>query len=87
MVQNIDPEKYGLSGRTKLVLNDDKILYIQKLIKSRIINKDALKIIEQSNAIKAINPDVKVGLECYDNICSKSIKLLKENNIPIKIAK
>lgn len=75
--------KYGLNSRVKLERINLNHIGILKLIKSRIIQKDAIKIIEQANAIRQIDPNMKVSLICTNNICSKSVVLLHENNIAI----
>ena len=56
---------------------------IVKLIKSRIIQKDAHKIIEITDVIRKTDSSIKVSLICNNNICSKSLALLKENNIEV----
>ena len=48
-----------------------------------LVYKDVLKIIEMADMIKEKDPELKVSLVCNDNICSKSIKLLIDNNIEI----
>lgn len=82
---NLSPKYYQLSSRVLLDELAPNHIAIVKRIKSRIIKKDALKIIDMANSIKEIEPHYKVSLVCYDNICSKSIGLLEENNISIKL--
>jgi len=82
---NLNPAYYNLHLRTKLEQLGDHHLGIVKLIKSRLIRKDAEKIIEMSEQIRNINPQLKVSLICSSNICSKSIALLEENKIEIVI--
>lgn len=74
---------YGLSSRVKLEKISEHNIGIIKLIKSRIIQKDAEKIIEQANTIRKIDSSIKVSLICNNNICSKSVALLNKNNIEI----
>lgn len=75
--------KYRLNSRVKLEeINKDHISIIKR-IKSRIIQKNAEKIIDQSNIIREKDSNVKVSLVCTKNICSKSVALLNENNIDI----
>lgn len=74
------------SENTILILGDSYLkghFGIVKIIKSRIIRKNAIKVIELANIIRGKNPELKVGLICNDNICSKSVKLLNENHIEI----
>lgn len=75
---------YGLSSKIKLVQIEEHNIGIVKRIKSRIIQKDALKIIEIANTIRKKDLNTKVSLICNDNICSKSVKLLNENGIEIQ---
>lgn len=75
--------KYKLNSRVKLEEISENHIGIVKLIKSRIIQKDAVKIIEQSNIIREKDPSMKVSLICYNNICSKSKELLNRSNIDI----
>lgn len=80
---NTDPKYYNLNTRVKLrVISDDEIA-IEKLIKSRIIRKDAEKILLQAKQIKAKAPHLEVSLLCTDNICSKSIALLEQEGIVV----
>ena len=76
-------EKYGLPKRVKLEeINIDTIAII-KLIKSRIIQKDARKIIEIAEIIREVNPNKKVALVCTENTCSKSKGLLEYADISL----
>ena len=75
--------KYRLNSRVKLKKINENHIGIIKLIKSRIIQKDALKIIEQANTIREKDSALKVSLICTKNICAKSVALLNENNIEI----
>ncbi|MCU4174799.1 hypothetical protein [Carboxylicivirga sp. N1Y90] len=79
----ISPHHYGLNARTKLEQIDTKHIGIVKLVKSRIIRKDALKVIEMVDKIQTTDSELKVSLICTDNICSKSIKLLAEQDIEV----
>jgi len=76
-----------LEIRSKIVFREieKNHLAIVKKIKSRIIKKDALKIIDIVQKIKENYNYQKFSLICRDNICSKSIKALKEAKIEIII--
>ncbi|MBI9068678.1 MAG: hypothetical protein JEZ09_15385 [Salinivirgaceae bacterium] len=76
-------EKYGLNSRVKLEQLAENHIGIIKRIKSRIIQKDAQKIIEIVEAIQQKESDMKISLICNNNICSKSVALLKENGIEV----
>jgi hypothetical protein len=58
-------------------------LAIRKVIKSRIIRKDAEKIVQMARQIKSVNPAVGITLLCSRNICSKSLALLRDEQIEI----
>lgn len=75
--------KFGLNSRVKLEEISKNHIGIVKLIKSRIIQKDAQKIIEQASTIREKDSSIKVSLICHNNICSKSVALLTKNNIEI----
>ena len=79
----INLAKYNLPSRIKLRAISENHIGIEKLIKSRIIQKDAIKIVEISNQIKKNDSNITVSLICTTNICSKSLLLLKDENIPI----
>ncbi len=79
----ISPNDFGLNSRVQLKQLDTYHIAIVKLIKSRIITKDALKIVEMAQTIKSKEPTHKVSLICTKNICSKSIQLLNKNQIDI----
>ena len=84
MVELIDPAVYGLPSRIKLVKEEDGSISIQRIVKSRIIRKDALKLVDIRNKILEKDPDAKINLTCTRNICSKSIVMLDEEGIGIK---
>jgi len=79
----IDPRIYQLSIRTKLIQLSDTRIGISMVRKSRIIQKDAFKIIDTAKTIRQIDPQLEISLVCTHNICSKSILLLQNNAIDI----
>jgi len=81
----INPLYYGLSAQTKLEELAENHLGISKVIKSRIIQKDAAKIVTIAKQIKSVTPGVEVTLICSRNICSKSIALLEREEISIRL--
>lgn len=80
----IDPRIYHLPTRTKLIQLSHSYIGISMVRKSRIIQKDALKIIEIATAIRQIDDKIALSLVCTKNICSKSILLLQNNAIDIE---
>jgi len=78
-----NPTYYGLPARVQLEELGENQLGIRKVIKSRIIRKDAEKIVEIARQIKSVNPAVEITLLCTRNICSKSLVLLREEQIDV----
>jgi hypothetical protein len=78
-------EKFGLPKNTQIEVLGANHLAIVKMIKSRIISKDAEKIVEMAGLIRQKEPNTEVSLICSGNICSKSIQLLENNQIGILI--
>lgn len=77
------PDFYGLSPRVILESLEPNVIGIRKVMKSRIIRKDAEKIVEIARQIKSVTPNLEVTLICTRNICSKSVALLIDNGIKI----
>ena len=80
---DIDARAYGLSPKIRLRELGNNHIGIVKLIKSRIIQKDAAKVVEVATQIKLVNSGCKVSLVCSRNICSKSLALLGREGIDI----
>ena len=78
-----NPSHYGLPTRIQLEELGENKLGIHKVIKSRIIQKDAAKIVAIAGQIKSVNPNLELTLICTRNICSKSIALLEKENIAV----
>lgn len=79
-----NPTHYGLPARMQLEMLGENRLAIRKVIKSRIIRKDAEKIVQMARQIKSVNPAVGITLLCSRNICSKSLTLLRDEQIEIE---
>ena len=79
------PGYYGLSSKIQLRELDNNHIGIYKVIKSRIIQKDALKIAAIAAQIKSVIPEMEVTLICTRNICSKSIALLEREGVTIDL--
>ena len=73
---NTTPSYYGLPVRTQLEALDENVLGIRKVLKSRIIRKDAERIVEMAAQIKSVTPGVEITLICTRNICSKSVQFV-----------
>lgn len=78
-----NPQQYGLPSRIQLEELGENRLGIRKVVKSRIIQKDAVKIVAIARQIKSVNPTLGVTLICTRNICSKSIALLESEGIEV----
>ncbi len=78
-----NPICYGLPSYIKLEDLGKNSIGINKMIKSRIIQKDAIKIISLTNQLKSVTPELDVTLICTTNICSKSITMLELEDIQI----
>ncbi|PLX11673.1 MAG: hypothetical protein C0594_03330 [Marinilabiliales bacterium] len=82
-MKELDSTKYGLNKRIELCEVEPGKLGIVKIRKSRIIRKDAEQILDLVEKIRQSEPQSKIALICTKNICSKSIRLLDENDIEI----
>ena len=83
-IMETNPQYYGLPARIQLEVLAENRLGIRKVIKSRIIQKDAAKIVSIANQLKSVTPYLEVTLICTHNICSKSIALLEKESIKVK---
>ena len=83
-IMETNPQYYGLPARIQLEVLSENRLGIRKVIKSRIIQKDAAKIVSIASQLKSVTPGVEVTLICSRNICSKSIALLESKSIKVK---
>lgn len=79
-----NPLSYGLPARVQLEDLGGNRLGIRKIVKSRIIQKDARKIVEIAAQLKSASPGVELTLICTRNICSKSLALLEQENIGVR---
>jgi len=81
--EQIDPKLYGIHPRTVLVKTATAEFVLVVNRKSRIIMKDAKRILEKVGAIKEHNPDAKVSLETTAPVCSKSIQFLNDIGVAV----
>tara|TARA_Y100001970_G_C13708820_1_gene590861 strand:+ start:341 stop:598 length:258 start_codon:yes stop_codon:yes gene_type:complete len=79
----IDPRTYNLSSRTKLFQNNTGSLFIVIDRKSRIIMKDGYRVIKIAKDINEVNHNKNISLLTSAPVCSKTKKLLLDNNIPV----
>ena len=76
-------ENFGLNKRIILREIEPNKIAIVKKIKSRIISKDAIKLVEIASIIRKKEPKIKLALVCTSNICSKSKVILADNDIEL----
>lgn len=82
---DLNPADYNLPVRTKLRAITENHIAIVKLIKSRIIQQDAVKIVEMCRQIQRVDSGLKVSLVCTSAICSKSLALLQREGVLVMI--
>jgi len=83
-MKNIDPTQYNLSSRVDLRQDRSGGLLIVIDRKSRIIMKDGIRVLEMVKKINKIDPKKNISVRTSAPICSKTKKLLLENNITTK---
>ena len=83
-MKNIDPTQYNLSSRVDLRQDHSGDLLIIIDRKSRIIMKDGIRVLEMVKKINKIDPKKNISVRTSAPICSKTKKLLLENNIRTK---
>ena len=83
-MKNIDPTQYNLSSRVDLRQDHSGDLLIIIDRKSRIIMKDGIRVLEMVKKINKIDPKKNISVRTSAPICSKTKKLLLENNITTK---
>ena len=83
-MKNIDPTQYNLSSRVDLRQgrSGDLLIIIDR--KSRIIMKDGIRVLGMVKKINKIDPKKNISVRTSAPICSKTKKLLLENNITTK---
>ena len=81
-LKKIDPLTIGAPKRSTVALDNDNNIYIVKNIKSRIIMKDGLRLLDLAKNIKTVR-NATVFLATTAPVCSKTRKHLEENEIKI----
>ena len=82
ILKEINPKSVGAPTRSVIGQDNNNHLYIIKNIKSRIIMKDGYKIVEAVKQIKN-KTNNSVSLATTAPVCSKTTRLLNENDIKI----
>jgi len=83
-MKKIDPRRYNLSPRLNLQQNKLNELFIIIDRKSRVVMKDAHRILEMVNRIQSIEKDRYVSVLTSAPVCSKTRIFLSDNSIPVK---
>ncbi len=83
-MKNIDPTQYNLSSRVDLRQDRSGDLLIIIDRKSRIIMKDGIRVLEMVKKINKTDPKKNISVRTSAPICSKTKKVLLENNITTK---
>ena len=82
ILKEINSKSVGAPTRSVIGQDNNNHLYIIKNIKSRIIMKDGYKIVEAVKQIKS-KTNSSVSLATTAPVCSKTTRLLNENDIKI----
>ncbi len=83
MGNDLSFDHLGLSRGTVVKETGENNLTIIKNRKSRIIMKDGAKIVSEANKIREKYKKIRVSFSTTAEICGKTQKLLKENDIEI----
>ena len=82
-MEAVDPRKYNLSPRTKLLKDGSESIFIVIDRKSRVVMKDGNRLVKMAKNIKEVNQKINTSLLTSAPVCSKTKKLLYQNNIPV----
>ncbi len=77
----INPKKYNLSNKTKLLQRTKESVSIVIDRKSRLIMKDGYRILKIAEKINKISKNKKISLLTSAPVCSKTKDFLLENKI------
>ena len=84
LMKKIDPKRYNLSSRLNLQQNKLNEIFIIIDRKSRVVMKDAHRILETVNRIQSIEKDRYVSVLTSAPVCSKTRTFLSDNAISVK---
>lgn len=84
MKRNVDPNLFGLPGRTVIEQVDAKTFAIVIDRKSRIIMADGRKIRDKAAKMKQVLADISVVVKTSAPVCSKTLRFLEEENIQVE---
>jgi len=81
--KKIDPQQFGIPGKTIIEKLDDNHYALVVDRKSRIIMADGKKLVEKAEKIKGGETGVKVSLKSTAPVCSKTIRFLADHGIDL----
>jgi len=82
-MEAVDPRNYNLSSKTKLLKDSSGSIFIVIDRKSRVIMKDGNRLVKIAEHIKEVNQNKNISLLTSAPVCSKTKKLLSQNNISV----
>jgi len=77
----LDPQKWGLTSRDRLVQLDDQHVALVIQRKSRVIMTDGKRLLAKVHKIKSLRPDLDVALKIRAPLCSKTKAFLEGEDI------
>ena len=80
---SIDPEKYGLTARDRIMKIGENHLALVIDRKSRIVMKDGRRVWERAEKIRRHSPGVKLSLKTSAPVCGKTRIFLQERGIEV----
>ena len=83
-MKNVDPQKYNLSSRIRLLKNNSGDMFIVIDRKSRIIMKDGKRINELVKSIQSVEKARKISVLTSAPVCSKTRIYLSDKKIDVK---
>jgi len=83
--EQVDPESFGISGRTIIERTGPHSYAIVIDRKSRIIMADGMKIAEKAGKIKSVEKGAGVILRTTAPVCSKTLAFLTEKGIKVEM--
>tara|TARA_B100000809_G_scaffold22839_1_gene19974 strand:+ start:296 stop:553 length:258 start_codon:yes stop_codon:yes gene_type:complete len=83
-MKNVDPQKYNLSSRIRLLKNNSGDMFIVIDRKSRIIMKDGKRINELVKSIQSVEKTRKISVLTSAPVCSKTRIYLSDKKIDVK---
>ena len=84
LMKKIDPKRYNLSPRLNLQQNELNEFFLIIDRKSRVVMKDAYRILEIVNKVQSIEKDKNISVLTSAPVCSKTRTFLSSYSILIK---